>query len=47
MGKVKDFWHSPIICEGCNKGVKSVSRNLLTGNLKWLCKECAGEKKDV
>jgi len=34
-------WNSPIICEGCKKEVESISRNILLGNLKWLCKNCA------
>lgn len=36
----KEFWNSPIICEGCNKEVKSISRNPFLEQNKWLCQEC-------
>ena len=39
-GKQKMTWDSPIICEGCNKEVESISRNPLLGQNKWLCQEC-------
>ena len=33
-------WNNPIICDGCNKEVESISRNPILGQSKWLCKNC-------
>ena len=36
----KEFWNSPIVYEGCNQEVRSISRNPLLGQNKWLCQDC-------